>query len=110
MTRAGVLSIAMADGIIACPHQGRHRLRASGTMICEFWKGRDRFAGERVPRHDFSQTLAHVIEPNGGPSVELATLEDVARFIRFCQPWRQTPFEICGRVPDHLHTKRCFAN
>jgi glutamine amidotransferase PdxT len=43
----------------------------------------------KKPRHDFSQPLAHVIEPTGGPGVELATLADAARFIGLCQPWRQ---------------------
>jgi hypothetical protein len=30
-----------------------------------------------------------VIEPIGGPGVELATLADAARFIGHMQPWRQ---------------------
>jgi hypothetical protein len=30
-----------------------------------------------------------VIEPTGGPGVELATLEDAARFVGLMKPWHQ---------------------
>ena len=34
-------------------------------------------------------TLTRVIEPKGGPGIELATLEDAARFMGHMRPWRQ---------------------
>ena len=37
-------------------------------------------------KHDFSRNLSRVIEPKGGPGVELATLEDAARFMGHMQP------------------------
>jgi hypothetical protein len=40
-------------------------------------------------KHDFSLELTRVIEPKGGPGVELATLEDAARFMGKMQPFRQ---------------------
>jgi hypothetical protein len=40
-------------------------------------------------QHDFSVKLTRVIEPNGGPGVELATLEDAARFMGKMRPFRQ---------------------
>jgi hypothetical protein len=40
-------------------------------------------------KHDFSRKLTRVIEPKGGPGVELATLEDAARFMGHMRPWRQ---------------------
>jgi hypothetical protein len=39
--------------------------------------------------HDFTRKLARLIEPTGGPGVELLTLEDAARFIAAMKPWRQ---------------------
>jgi hypothetical protein len=39
--------------------------------------------------HDFSVKLTRVIEPKGGPGVELATLEDAARFMGKMRPFRQ---------------------
>ena len=40
-------------------------------------------------KHDFSLELTRVIEPKGGPGVELATLEDAARFMGKMRPFRQ---------------------
>jgi len=40
-------------------------------------------------KHDFSLKLTRVIEPKGGPGVELATLEDAARFMGKMRPFRQ---------------------
>jgi hypothetical protein len=40
-------------------------------------------------KQDFSLKLTRVIEPKEGPGVELATLEDAARFIGHVRPWRQ---------------------
>jgi hypothetical protein len=40
-------------------------------------------------KHDFSLKLTRVIEPKEGPGVELATLEDAARFMGHMRPWRQ---------------------
>jgi hypothetical protein len=41
------------------------------------------------PACDFKLALTRVIEPTGGPGVELATLEDAARFMGHMRPWRQ---------------------
>ena len=41
------------------------------------------------PAYDFKLALTRVIEPTGGPGVELATLEDAARFMGHMRPWRQ---------------------
>jgi hypothetical protein len=40
-------------------------------------------------KHDFSLELTRVIEPKGGPGIELATLEDAARFMGKMLPFRQ---------------------
>ena len=40
-------------------------------------------------KHDFSLELTRVIEPKGGPGVELATLEDAARFMGKMRPFRR---------------------
>jgi hypothetical protein len=42
-----------------------------------------------APAQDFKRALTRVIEPAGGPGVELATLEDSARFIALLKPWLQ---------------------
>jgi hypothetical protein len=41
------------------------------------------------PAYDFKLALPQVIEPTGGPDIELATLEDAARFVGLMNPWRQ---------------------
>ena len=43
-----VLSVAMTDGIIGCPHQEGIDYEGEWCPVCEFWHGRDRFAGQRV--------------------------------------------------------------
>ena len=48
MARHGVLSVAMTDGIIGCPHQEGVDYQSEWCPVCEYWKGRDRFTGERV--------------------------------------------------------------
>jgi hypothetical protein len=48
MARHGVLSVAMTDRIIGCPHQEGIDYHGGWCPVCEFWKGRDRFKGERV--------------------------------------------------------------
>src|SRR5262249_33945161 len=48
MARHGVLSVAMTDRIIGCPHQEGIDYQGEWCPVCEFWKGRDRFTGERV--------------------------------------------------------------
>jgi len=48
MEKHGVLSVAMTDGIIGCPHQQGIDYEGEWCPICEFWHGRDRFTGERV--------------------------------------------------------------
>ena len=48
MEAHGVMSIIMTDGIIGCPHQEGIDYHGQWCPVCEFWKGRDRFTGERV--------------------------------------------------------------
>jgi hypothetical protein len=43
-----VRSIAISDGIIGCPHQQGIDYEGEWCPVCEFWHGRDRFAGQRV--------------------------------------------------------------
>ena len=38
---------------------------------------------------NFKLALTRTIEPTGGPDIELATLEDAARFVGLMNPWRQ---------------------
>jgi hypothetical protein len=38
----GALSVAMADGIIGCPHQEGIDYEGEWCPVCEFWRGRDR--------------------------------------------------------------------
>jgi hypothetical protein len=40
----------------------------------------------KLQKHDFSLKLTRVIEPKEGPGVELATLEDAARFMGYMRP------------------------
>jgi hypothetical protein len=42
----------------------------------------------KTEKHDFRLKLTRVIEPKGGPGVELATLEDAARFMGKMRPFR----------------------
>ena len=44
----GVLSVAMAEGIIGCPHQEGIDYEGEWCPVCEFWHGRDRFTGQKV--------------------------------------------------------------
>jgi hypothetical protein len=39
--------------------------------------------------YDFKRARTRTIEPTGGPGVELATLEDAARFVGLLRSWRQ---------------------
>lgn len=58
MTNYSVLSAAMTERIIGCPHQEGIDYEGEWCPVCEFWKGRDRFTGEhctealalRIPR------------------------------------------------------------
>src|ERR1700730_1163454 len=43
-----VLSVAMTDGIIGCPHQQGIDYEGEWCPVCVFWHGRDRFTGQRV--------------------------------------------------------------
>jgi hypothetical protein len=43
-----VLSVAMTDGIIGCPHQEGVDYAGEWCPVCEFWHGRDRFTGEML--------------------------------------------------------------
>lgn len=38
----GALSVAMADGIIGCPHQEGIDYEGEWCPVCEFWRGCDR--------------------------------------------------------------------
>jgi hypothetical protein len=48
MEKHGVLSVAMTDGIIGCPHQQGIDYESEWCPICDFWHGRDRFTGQRA--------------------------------------------------------------
>ena len=69
------------------PERAR-RLSAYGTSRLSF--DAVRWAVPKPQQHDFSLELTRVIEPKEGPGVELATLEDAARFMGHMRPWRQT--------------------
>ena len=43
-----VLSVAMTDGIIGCPHQQGIDYEGEWCPVCVFWHGRDRFTGQRI--------------------------------------------------------------
>jgi hypothetical protein len=43
-----VLSVAMADAIIGCPHQEGIDYAGEWCPLCEFWRGRERFTGRRT--------------------------------------------------------------
>jgi hypothetical protein len=43
----------------------------------------------KAQKHDFSLEPTRVIEPKGGPGVELATLEDAAHFMGKMRSFRQ---------------------
>ena len=43
-----VLSVAMTDGIIGCPHQAGIDYEGEWCPICVFWHGRDRFTGRSL--------------------------------------------------------------
>ncbi len=43
-----VRSVAMADGIIGCPHQEGVDYEGEWCPVCEFWRGRDRFTGNLI--------------------------------------------------------------
>ena len=43
-----VLSVAMTDSIIGCPHQEGIDYEGEWCPVCTFWHGRDRFTGQRI--------------------------------------------------------------
>ena len=43
-----VLSVAMTDGIIGCPHQQGIDYEGEWCPVCVFWHGRDRLTGQRI--------------------------------------------------------------
>jgi hypothetical protein len=43
-----VVSLAMTDGVIGCPHQQGIDYEGEWCPIWVFWHGRDRFTGQRV--------------------------------------------------------------
>lgn len=48
----GARTVATAEGIIGCPHQEGIDYEGEWCPVCEFWKGRDRFTGELLPKSD----------------------------------------------------------
>jgi hypothetical protein len=44
----GALSVAMAGGIIGCPHQEGIDYQGEWCPVCTFWHGRDRFTGKMI--------------------------------------------------------------
>ena len=41
-------SVVMTDGIIGCPHQEGIDYQGEWCPVCEFWRERDRFAGQML--------------------------------------------------------------
>ncbi|WP_017842820.1 hypothetical protein [Methylotuvimicrobium buryatense] len=49
MAEHGIKSVVMTDRIIGCPHQeGIDYPEGETCPVCTFWKGRDRWTGERI--------------------------------------------------------------
>ena len=48
ITKHGVLSVAMTDRIIGCPHEEGIDYEGPTCPHCPFWAGRDRWTGKRV--------------------------------------------------------------
>ena len=48
MNKHQVLSVAMTDGIIGCPHQQGIDYEGEWCPVCVFWHRRDRFTGQRI--------------------------------------------------------------
>lgn len=48
MEKHGVLTVAMTDAIIGCPHQEGIDYEGEWCPVRTFWHGRDRFSGEMV--------------------------------------------------------------
>lgn len=48
ISKHGVLTVAMIDGIIGCPHQEGIDYEGEWCPVCEFWHGRDRFTGKMI--------------------------------------------------------------
>src|ERR1700738_2290282 len=48
MEQHQVLSVAMTDAIIGCPHQQGIDYESEWYPVCVFWHGRDRFTMQRV--------------------------------------------------------------
>lgn len=44
----GILSVAMVDRIIGCPHEEGVDYEGPTCPACPFWAGRDRWSGERL--------------------------------------------------------------
>jgi hypothetical protein len=44
----GVKSVAMADGLLGCPHQEGIDYEGQYCPVCTYWIGRDRFTGRKV--------------------------------------------------------------
>jgi hypothetical protein len=43
-----VRSVAITDGVIGCPHEEGIDYEGEWCPVCEFWRGRDRFTGQRL--------------------------------------------------------------
>ena len=43
-----MLEFMARHGVLGCPHQEGIDYQGQWCPVCEFWKGRDRFTGERV--------------------------------------------------------------
>jgi hypothetical protein len=48
ISKHGVLTVSMIDGIIGCPHQEGIDYEGEWCPVCAFWRGRDRFTGKLV--------------------------------------------------------------
>lgn len=60
-----VLTVAMADRIIGCPHEeGIDYLEGHTCPKCPFWQGRDRYSGELLPTQQAFVQLAVASDAN----------------------------------------------
>jgi len=101
-----VLSVAMTDGIIGCPHQEGIDYEDEWCPVCEFWHGRDRFhAGDAPSGH-----ASRIAQPIGERPLRRIAVRNLAakvkarsvprrnrRSAKGCANWRRTSCTACRR-------------